>query len=90
MSRIHRQHSFGDGDLPGSVVISKTLERRITQGDVDLEELEAQQCDALVSTLKLLIDACDNTAPVDAVEVGSCHNVRISYSPQIVQQLTEK
>lgn len=71
-------------------MISKTLERRITQGDVDLEELEAQQCDALVSTLKLLIDACDNTAPVDAVEVGSCHNVRISYSPQIVQQLTEK
>ncbi|KAK1442376.1 transmembrane and coiled-coil domain-containing protein 4 [Babesia gibsoni] len=66
------------------------MERRITQGEVILDQLEEEQCKALIKQLNALIDSFEPKKAVDRYELESCQNVRITYSPQILQQLTER
>ncbi|GIX64845.1 transmembrane and coiled-coil domain-containing protein 4 [Babesia caballi] len=90
MLGIQRSNRSREPSHQGPNAISKSMERKIAQGDTELEQLESEQCVALTNTLQLLIDTSDVVADAGAVLPEKCRNTRIAYSQQIIQQLSEK
>ncbi|ORM41285.1 putative membrane protein -like protein [Babesia sp. Xinjiang] len=90
MSRLHRGNTIRDNLSHGCGLISKSMERKIVQGEVVLQPLDVEQCFALMKTLQLLIDTAEVDAQENDVSVEYCQNTTIVYSQQIIQQLSEQ
>ncbi|GFE55478.1 hypothetical protein protein [Babesia ovis] len=90
MSRPHKGKIHRDVASHKQAVISKSMERKINNGELHLQPLESEQCVALGNTLQLLIDTAEVEAYQELPPLESCQITSITYSQQIIQQLSER
>ncbi|EDO05800.1 uncharacterized protein BBOV_IV002030 [Babesia bovis T2Bo] len=90
MSRFHFRRSQRDITSRHGVVITRGMERDLLNGSVDLQVLDSEECQALTNTLQVLIDTAEVNSTSDNDVLHGCNNTVITYSQQIVQQLSER
>ncbi|GBE62512.1 conserved Plasmodium membrane [Babesia ovata] len=85
-----RGSNVRDNFSQGATTFSKRMERKLAQGEVGLQPLEEEQSIALSKTLQLLIGTSEVEPQVKVPDLENVNNTRITYSKQIIQELSEQ